>query len=85
MLKKFKKVDINQQIHTNTKPGTLIIDTRTDEEWVFIGWTESDSNYSCAKIRKPVTGQIRKLSLFADDGTSRDIARYKIMLNKEEE
>lgn len=59
--------------------GSTIRDNKTGEEWTFLGWTDSQSNYSCAKIRSNKNGVIRKLSLFADKGSSRDINRYVVI------
>ena len=58
--------------------GVIVIDGKTGEEWTFLGWTDSQSNYSCAKIKNNKYGIIRKLSPFADKGSSRDIHRYII-------
>lgn len=70
------------QITGNLKLGTIVIDTKTNEEWEYLGWTYSQSNYSCAKIKNPKTGIIRKLSVFCHDNSTRDIGRYIIKEEK---
>ena len=74
--------NLSQITVKNIPIGTIIIDTKTGEEWVFIGETFSNSNYSNIKIKNPKTNIIRKLSLFEHSGGVRDRARYVLKDSK---